>query len=161
MILNIECILWRLRMKNYLNTITKRLLDFMFYGGILVTLTVGFIIHFYGKMNPYYKEYQLELTIVFVISGILALLIIQELRAMMKSVLLDDCFVTANVVSLRKMGNYSFFIAIVTAARFFIYLTPAVLVIMLVFLVAGLFSKVLSQVFDKAVLYKHENDMTI
>lgn len=148
-------------MRSKVNVLTKMLLDMMFYGGVLVTISVYFIIQLYGKYNPYYEEYQWELTGLFTVSGILALLIIHQLRCMMKSVLKDDCFVLANVVSLRKMGTYSFLITLVTAVRLFVYLTPAVLVIMLVFLVAGLFSKVLSQVFEKAVLYKDENDMTI
>ena len=33
--------------------------------------------------------------------------------------------------------------------------------VILVFIIAGLFSKVLSSVFDKAVTYKLENDLTI
>nr|WP_302629354.1 DUF2975 domain-containing protein [uncultured Eubacterium sp.] len=33
--------------------------------------------------------------------------------------------------------------------------------IMMVFIIAGLFSRVLAQVFDKAVTYKLENDLTI
>ena len=59
------------------------------------------------------------------------------------------------------MGTYSFFIALITCCRLFLYLTPAVLVIILTFMIAGLFSKVLSQVFDRAVTYKLENDLTI
>ena len=80
---------------------------------------------------------------------------------MFKSVINDDCFIKQNVVSLRRMGNYSFMIALVTCLRLLLYLTPAVLVVILVFVIAGLFSKVLSQVFDKAVTYKLENDLTI
>ena len=59
------------------------------------------------------------------------------------------------------MGTYSFCIALVTAFRFLLYFTPSVAIIILVFIIAGLFSKVLSQVFDKAVTYKQENDLTI
>lgn len=59
------------------------------------------------------------------------------------------------------MSIYSFFIAVITACRLFIYLTPAVFIVILVFVIAGLFSKVLAQVFDKAVTYKLENDLTI
>lgn len=80
---------------------------------------------------------------------------------MFRSVLNDDCFVKENVTSLRKMGNFSFCIAAITACRLFLYLTPAVFVVLLVFMIAGLFSKVLSEVFDKAVTYKLENDLTI
>ena len=80
---------------------------------------------------------------------------------MFRTVLKNDCFVKENVTSLRKMGTYSFFIAAITAIRLFLYITPGVLVVILVFLIAGLFSKVLSEVFDKAVTYKLENDLTI
>ena len=73
----------------------------------------------------------------------------------------DNCFIHENVTSLRRMGTYSFFIALITSCRLFLYLTPAVIVVILVFVIAGLFSKVLSQVFDKAVTYKEENDLTI
>ena len=40
-------------------------------------------------------------------------------------------------------------------------MTPAVLVVILVFVIAGLFSRVLAGVFDRAVSYKLENDLTI
>ena len=50
---------------------------------------------------------------------------------------------------------------VITACRLFIYITPSVLILILVFVIAGLFSKVLAQVFDKAVTYKLENDLTI
>ena len=59
------------------------------------------------------------------------------------------------------MSIYSFFIAVITACRLFLYTTPAVFIIILVFVIAGLFSKVLAGVFDKAVAYKQENDLTI
>ena len=59
------------------------------------------------------------------------------------------------------MGTYSFCIAAVSAIRLVIVITPATLVIILVFVIAGLFSKVLSKVFDQAVTYKLENDLTI
>jgi hypothetical protein len=80
---------------------------------------------------------------------------------MFNSVIKDDCFTRENVISLKRMGNYSFIIAVITCLRLFLYLTPAVMVVILVFVIAGLFSKVLSRVFDKAVTFKLENDLTI
>ena len=148
-------------MKDRLTRGTKLLLDFMYYSGIFVTLTLPVSIHIYGRFNSYFKRFYLPLCIIFFISGILAIMIIGELRKMFRSVLADDCFVRENVLSLKKMGNYSFLISLVTFFRLFIYFTPAVCVIVLVFVIAGLFSKVLSQVFDKAVTYKLENDLTI
>ena len=80
---------------------------------------------------------------------------------MFKSVLQDDCFIQENVKSLNRMGTYSFLIALITCCRLYLYITPAVIIVILVFVIAGLFSKVLSYVFDKAVTYKLENDLTI
>lgn len=148
-------------MNNKLIHITKTLLDCLFFIGILVISTLYLIIKFYGNYNPYFNENVISLTVLFTVSGIFAVLIIYELRKMFRSVIADDCFIKQNVVSLSKMGNYSFLIAFITSFRLIIYITPAVIVVILVFLIAGLFSKVLSQVFDKAVTYKLENDLTI
>ena len=148
-------------MRDKLTVFTKGVLDFMFFAGILTTVSVPFIIKFYGNYNTYFAENVIELSLIFVLSGIFAVLIIYELRKMFKTVLQDNCFIIENVESLRKMGTYSFFIAVITCCRVFLYLTPAVLVVILVFVIAGLFSKVLSQVFAKAVNYKEENDLTI
>ncbi|RDY31876.1 DUF2975 domain-containing protein [Lachnotalea glycerini] len=148
-------------MKDRITMMTKILLDVMFYGGIIVCLTLPISINFYGNYNSYFAKHYIELCVLFFGSGLFAVLIIWELRKMFKSVINDDCFIKQNVVSLRRMGNYSFMIALVTCLRLLLYLTPAVLVVILVFVIAGLFSKVLSQVFDKAVTYKLENDLTI
>lgn len=148
-------------MKNKLTSITKILLDFMYYAGIIVTVFVPLIIKSYGKYNTYFADNLLWLSVIFIFSGIFAVLIIYELRKIFQSVLADNCFIRDNVKSLNRMGTYSFFIAVITSCRLFLYLTPAVLIVILVFMIAGLFSKVLSQVFDKAVTYKLENDLTI
>lgn len=148
-------------MKDKITIFTKILLDFMFYSGILVCLSLPISIKFYGRYNSYFADNYVELCIIFFLSGLFAVLIILELRRMFRSVINDDCFVQENVISLKRMGTYSFAIAAITCFRILLYLTPAVFVIILVFIIAGLFSKVLSRVFDKAVAYKLENDLTI
>lgn len=148
-------------MKDRLTLYTKYLLDMMFYMGIIVIITLPLSIRFYGRYNSYFTDNYYSLCVIFFLSGIFAVLIVKELRSMFRSVLDDDCFIRDNVTSLERMSIYSFFIAVITACRLFIYLTPAVLVIILVFVIAGLFSKVLAGVFDKAVTYKLENDLTI
>ena len=80
---------------------------------------------------------------------------------MFRTVLAEDCFVRDNVVSLQRMGTYSFMIALFSLIRTILHITDAMLVIILVFIIAGLFSKTLAFVFDKAVQYKEENDLTI
>lgn len=148
-------------MKDRLTLFTKYLLDFLYFAGIFVTATLPFSIKFYGKYNSYFRDNFYSLLVVLFLSGIFAVLIIHELRKMFLSVIKDDCFIRENVNSLDKMSIYSFCIALITACRLFIYITPAVFIVILVFVIAGLFSKVLARVFDKAITYKLDNDLTI
>lgn len=141
--------------------VTKSILDLMFFLGILVTLTLPVSMHYYGKYNEYFEKFYIHMVIIFFMSGIFAVMIIGELRRMFRTVIEDDCFVKANVDSLNKMGIYSFAIMLISICRLPLFFTPAVAIIVLVFLIAGLFSRVLALVFDKAVEYKQENDFTI
>jgi len=140
---------------------TKYLLDFMFYSGILVTLSLPFSVKWIGQFYEPAVEHYEETVIIYFVLGIAALVLIRELRRIFKTVLKQDCFVMENVVSLNKMGNWSFFIALMSVVRNIVYLTKAMLVVILVFVIAGLFSKVLALVFEEAVRYKEENDLTI
>ena len=133
--------------------ITKKILDFMFFAGIAACLSLPLSLRLIGNYFPHYILFYIPMLVLFFISGILSILIIRELRAMFLTVL--------NVRGLRRMGTYSFCIAAVSALRLLIVVTPATMVIILVFVIAGLFSKVLSKVFDQAVTYKLENDLTI
>ena len=148
-------------MKDKLTLFTKFLLDVMFYAGIVVIITLPLSIKFYGRYNSYFADNYYSLCVILFLSGIFAILIIRQLRKMFSTVIADDCFIRENVTSLERMSIYSFFIAVITACRLFIYLSPSVLIVILVFVIAGLFSKVLAGVFDKAVTYKQENDLTI
>ncbi len=149
------------RKKRGLTIWTKYLLDFMFYSGIVVTVTLPFSIKKIGELLPYMVEHYEETVIIYFVLGIAALVLIRELRRIFRTVLEENCFVPENVVSLRKMGNWSFFIAGMSVVRCIVYMTIAMGVVILVFVIAGLFSKVLAYVFEEAVRYKQENDLTI
>lgn len=149
--------------KETLIKFTKYLLDFMFFGGILVTISLPWSVKLIGTYlgyEPFLEQYNEVVTIYFIL-GILAVLILGELRKMFRTVLAEDCFVKENVVSLQRMGTYSFIIAAVCFIRMVLYLTIVMLCLVLVFIIAGLFSKVLAFVFDQAIEYKLENDLTI
>lgn len=143
--------------------ITKYLLDFMFFAGMIVTATLPWTVKWIGQIFSYeiFVEQYKEAVVIYFILGVLAILIIGELRKMFRTVLADDCFVRDNVVSLQRMGTYSFLIALICLVRTLLYLTVTMLTLVLVFVIAGLFSKVLAFVFDKAIEYKLENDLTI
>lgn len=140
---------------------TKLLLDFMFFSGMLVTASLPWSIRWIGKQLPELIRHYEESVIIYFVLGIAAEKLLWELRKIFKTVLAGNCFVRENVVSLQKMGNWSFFIALMAGVRSIVYMTIAMGVVILVFLIAGLFSKVLSFVFEQAVDYKEETDWTI
>ena len=140
---------------------TKYFLDFMFYSGILVTVSLPLSIKWLGQWVEAIAQHYGELVMIYFVLGIAALVIIRELRRIFSTVLKGDCFVEENVRSLHKMSNWSFFIVVMSVVRSIVYLTIAMLVVILVFTIAGLFSKVLAYVFEEAVRYKEEDDLTI
>lgn len=140
---------------------TKALLDVMFCGGILATLSLPWTFRWMAGFYPNLEAHYWLTTILFMLSGAGAVLIIYELRRMFRTVLQNDCFVRQNVVSLRRMGILGLGIAVITAVRLSVIFTPATVVIIIVFFIAALFSFVLSHVFAQAVRYKEENDLTI
>lgn len=147
--------------KQQLTRWTKLLLDFMFYSGMVVTASLPFSIKWLSRYVTHWQENYEEAVIIYFVLGVSAIVLIRELRKIFKTVLEENCFVTENVVSLRKMGNWSFFITGMSVVRSIVYMTSAMGVIILVFFIAGLFCKVLALVFEEAVRYKEENDLTI
>ena len=133
----------------------------MFYAGILITVSLPLSIKWIGEYIEGIGAHYGELVIIYFVLGIAALVIIRELRRIFSTVLKGDCFVEENVRSLHKMSNWSFFIVVMSVVRSIVYLTIAMLVVILVFTIAGLFSKVLAYVFEEAVRNKEENDLTI
>ena len=141
----------------------KHLLDFMYYAGMVVTVTLTWSVRWiadYWGYEAFHTQYK-EVVVIYTILGLLAILIIGELRKMFRTVLNNDAFVMENVFSLKRMGTYSFLIAAICFIRMALYLTVAMLTLILVFIIAGLFSKVLAFVFEKAIQFKEENDLTI
>ena len=141
--------------------LTKYILDVMFFGGIAITATLPFTIKILGKYIEHFGEHYGELVLIYFVLGIAAVVIIRELRRIFKTVLNKNCFVRENVVSLDKMCKWSFFIVLMSIVRSIVFLTAAMSVVILVFIIAGLFSKVLSYVFEQAIESKEENDFTI
>ena len=140
---------------------TKYMLDAMFYIGIVLTAAIPVLFYFFGNYIEAFRKYYVFQCVIYMASGVMALLIVRELRKMFQTVLTENPVVMENAGSLRKMGKCSFMTAFLSIVRLPVSLTPATAVIIIVFTVAGLFSIVLCQVFEKAVQYKLENDLTI
>ena len=119
---------------------TKALLDILFYAGIAVTVSLPWTMRWAARFYPSFAARLTLHTALFLLAGVCAVLILFEL-----------C----------RMADYAFAIAARMAVRLIVLFTPGMLAIVCVFLLAGLFSLVLAQVFDRAVSYKQDNDLTI
>ncbi len=141
---------------------TKYLLNFMFYSGILVAVSLPYTLKLAGKYySSDFAEHYISMLVIFFLSGVCGLLIVWRLKKMIITVLERNCFVDSNTKSLKVMGKSAFVIAVLFIIKVFILPTPATYIIILTFFIAGLFSHVLSMVFSEAVRYKEENDLTI
>ena len=138
---------------------TKGLLDIMFYMGMAITAAIPVLFHYVGMYIETFRTYYVVQCMLYMASGVLALLLVLELRRMFATVLADDAFVMENAASLKRMGKCSFLI--LSVLRLFVAFTPATAVIIIVFSIAGLFCFVLCLVFEQAIRYKQENDLTI
>lgn len=147
---------------NTTNKFTKIILNIMFFTGILIILTLPVTLKCAGE---YYSNQIMEhyygFLIIFSSAGILAIMIIDQLRKMMNTVIKENCFVYENVKSLEIMAVLSLIISILFIVKCFFAPTPATVIIVIVFFIAALFSRVLAHVFYQAVTYKEENDLTI
>lgn len=147
---------------NFLIKATKTILDFMFFSGIIVFIMLPFILEYAEKhLDENFGRNFIPMLIVFGISGICGILIVGQLRKMMETVILKDCFIDKNVKSLKWMSIFSLCISVLFLIKMLFFPTIATIIIILVFFIAALFSHVLGIVFWQAVRYKEENDLTI
>ena len=96
-------------MDNRLVRFTKWLLDVMFYGGLVITLGIPVIFRYVGRYIQSFRVHYIPQCVLYIGSGILALMIVRELRRMFGTVLEDNAFIMENADSLKRMGKFSFF----------------------------------------------------
>jgi len=83
-----------------------------------------------------------------------------ELMRMMRT-LDGDPFVVRNVRALRRMGLVALGIALMGLSTLLLHPVPLAVIAALPVAMCGLFSLVLANVFEQAVAYKQENDLTV
>lgn len=141
---------------------TKWILNIMYYSGMVITITLPYTLKFAGEYYSKIIAYNyIPMLFTLLPAAFMALMIIFQLRKMMKTVIEGNCFVQQNVISLEAMSVMSVFISGIFAIKMILMPTPATFIIIIVFFVAALFSLVLSYVFRDAINYKEENDLTI
>ena len=95
------------------------------------------------------------------VCGILVLLILNNLRFLLNSMITDQPFVRSTEKRLMQIGIESFLIGAILIIKIFLQNSMMTMTSAGVFILAGLFCFVLSDLFHRAVDYKEENDLTI
>ena len=80
---------------------TKGLLDIMFYVGMAITAAIPVIFYYVGMYIEKFRTYYVVQCALYMASGVLALLLVLELRRMFATVLADDAFVMENAACRR------------------------------------------------------------
>ena len=95
------------------------------------------------------------------VAGIIALVILNDLRLLFSSCLAEDVFTQVNVNRLGRMAIMAFLISIVFFTKVLVVNSIMTMVVVFAFFMAAVFCLVLTLLFDQAVHYKEENDLTI
>lgn len=145
-----------------LSGLVKRILDLVFLGGLGILITLPYLLKWY--MNTLYltssENYNFLLGFLY-ITGIVCLGLVNEIRKIFKTLNRRNPFMMDNVKSLNRIGGSCFIIAAAYILKVFFYNSVLTAIITMVFIIAGLFSVVLAEVFRQAIEVKQENDLTI
>jgi len=146
-----------------LSGIVKRFLDLVFIGGLGILISLPYSLRWY--MSYIYRVESIEnfyfLLVFLYITGIVCLILVNEVRKIFKTVNRKNPFMMDNVKSLNRIAVSSLLIAGAYVVKIFYYNSVLTAILAMVFIIAGLFSLVLAEVFRQAVEYKEENDLTI
>lgn len=152
---------------NYLRTnftkFVKLLLDVFFIATIAFVLILPKIIPILTDLkfiNIPTNQNNIFMFILFC-SDITICFVLYELRKIFKSIINSDPFNQGNVNSLFRMGAASFLLAIFFVFKILIINTILTYIVILILIVGGCFSFVLSELFREALRVKIENDLTI
>ena len=144
--------------------ILRIILYIIFVLGILTTVTMPFMITTYMKIL--YDAYEIRegyknfITIFLMVIGTLGLFIVYELIIMLRTIS-QNPFIKRNVKSLNIIGITAFITALLFFIKCFLYITIMTLIAGICLVILGLFALTLANLFNKAVEYKEENDLTI
>ncbi len=149
--------------KKGLSGILEVLLHLGFYLGCGLTLTLYLTLRpilnwYFGAVPEWYFHY---VFIFLTVSAVLALGIINETRAIFRSVNAQQPFIMRNVTALRRISLLCLLLGILYTVKIFTNFSIFTVIITFIFLMGWLILLVLAEVFRQAVEAKQENDLTI
>lgn len=150
----------------YLTLLLNYLMIFFMIFTVGVLLSLPRLVHWYITIDITFaipdasKLYYYILSILY-ISGVCAIIIFNELRKIFKTCALDNPFISENVTSLTIICLMCVLITVAFVTKIFILNSFFTMIVVFVFILAAIFCYVLAQLFESAVLFKAENDLTI
>ncbi len=145
-----------------LSGIIQRFVELMLIGGILIILGLPFVLKWYmSLLNGNTTELYAFLLPFLYVTGILAAIIVFELRKIFITLNRMDPFRMDNVKSFRIISVCCFIIAAAYIVKIFTFNSFLTIILFMVFVIVGFMLLVLSEVFRQAVIVKEENDLTI
>ncbi len=146
---------------SFVHYLTKILVDIMFFCGIACCAAVPFVMPFLARYYGYPESVVKPFSAILMSSGLCALYILWQLKAMFKTLLGGNPFVSENVSCLRKLAVSSFLIALIYIIKTIFWFSVMTAVIVIAFPLLGLFCLTLKDIFKQAIAYKEENDWTV
>ena len=146
---------------SFIHRVTKFLVDFMFYGGILACIVFPFVFPWLAEHYHFSVAWTRPSVAVVMAAGVCAVYILYQLKKMFKTLIGKEPFVRQNISCFRKCGVASFLISLLFVVRAYIWFTFGSAIIVVIFAMLGLFSLTMKDVFKQAVFYKEENDWTV
>jgi len=139
---------------------------------MLNLVVLGFLPVIVGKIFMYdigigylsivnYRSIYYYFLLVLYLSGGIAFIFLNDLRLIFYSCLNENVFIKENVKRLLRMAVCTFAIASIFLTKIFVVNSFMTMLVVMVFFMAAAFCLVLTLVFDQAVQYKLENDLTI
>ncbi|WP_010245292.1 DUF2975 domain-containing protein [Acetivibrio cellulolyticus] len=145
-----------------LSGMVKVLLDAVLIGGTAIFVTLPWCLNLaFDLIKSTYDENYYFLLGFFYITGLFALSLVYEIRKIFKNINQRNPFTKDNVKSLKRMAYASFIISGSYVVKIVFFPSILTIIMSMVFVIAGLFSIILAEVFHQAVIVKEENDLTI
>lgn len=145
-----------------LSGFVKLLMDVVFWGGIGIYALVPLVLNWYFEMTSREDNENYYFLLIFLyVTGFFALMILNETRKIFKTLNRHNPFMMDNVKSLKRVSIACFVISAAYIVKMIFYNSIFTMIVMMGFIIAGLFAVIISEVFKQAVEVKEENDLTI
>ena len=148
--------------KSWFSLFIEYTLSLLMLVALVLTISLPWSIPAVTLHNPGESDFWFEkYFVVLAISGIIALLILWQARAILRIVNKGNPFVKEMVKRLRIIGIQSlvlaafYFVSVFLVTKFFMIL------VFVTFSIVGMVLFVFARIFEQAIAYKEENDMTI